>query len=82
MANVRVKVTDKHIIEGLRFSGDSCPIACAIKEQLNKREVDVGCGYTRVGRKRFLLPTEACQFITRFDNGLNVEPFEFELEIE
>lgn len=78
-------MTQEYIDNGKRRQGDSCPIALAISEQVEEASfVSVGtCSayyYDRALNNHFIkLPDEAKSFVTKFDKGELVEPFEFEL---
>ncbi len=83
-----VKVTQKHIDEGKRADCYTCPIALAILD-IDPKPVNVQVKYSYVmiyieknGKyKQYELPWEAREFISKFDNGKKVEPFEFELVV-
>lgn len=78
---MKIKVTRKHIEQGERLETRSCPIALAFK--------DLGWGsvqvytlkvYKKKKGKKYLLPSSAIKFITKFDEGKTVRPFTFELD--
>ena len=82
---VTIKVTQDHINEGLINNPKCCPIALAFKEQAS------GCISTSVEKlileweddnhKKYaaMLPADALKFVSDFDNGIDVNPFEFEI---
>ena len=74
-----VKVTQKHIDTGLRGRCWLCPIAFALKDLTGKnwRVHNDAVYYEDL---EIPLPWSAISFIKCFDEGLRVEPFEFELE--
>lgn len=79
----KIKVTQKHIDEGVRVDPQCCPIALAICEQLALLSVnDVSVAGTRIRvRDRFIsIPSVAKDFVNKYDSWLPVSPFEFELE--
>lgn len=81
---MKIQVTAKDIQEGRPGKVCACPIAIAGSRAY-------GCtmevGNTLMGpheelhcRNWGLLPKEAREFVTAFDNGRSVQPFEFEIE--
>lgn len=77
---MKIKVTQKHIDNGFKNNCWRCPIALAIEEQLINKSFTVASSTIRIQGNVINLPYEACNFIRKFDNGLPVEPFEFELD--
>jgi hypothetical protein len=83
---MKIKVEQKHIQRGIRFSPYCCPLAQAISGSFSwwKRlfkSVYVFEHSTLIDSKCVKLPAEAQAFRERFDRGCSVEPFEFELAI-
>jgi hypothetical protein len=77
---VRVRVTEKDIVVGVYGSCFRCPIARAMA-RVFRTQIHVGsCSFSRAGWYRFL-PTEACDFISRFDEGKTVKPFSFTVNV-
>lgn len=79
---MKVVVTQRHINEGSRNNACWCPIALALRE--TKREsshVFVVPEYAIVGNQTYIMPVEAGRFIHWFDDGYQVVPFEFEMEL-
>ncbi len=82
-----IKVTQKHINEGIREDSCMCPVALAIKDRLAGRcsvsAVDVEEHYIFTGSAHCAAPRSVKRFINRFDkNGRNsVKPFNFKLNI-
>lgn len=87
-----IRVTAEHIEEGIPQDCEDCPIALAIVEQwdgpinhhdiaVDNREVLVIQRH-RGGQRSFTaqLPPEAMRFVQSFDDGYQVEPFEFTVE--
>jgi hypothetical protein len=84
-----IRVTAQHIEQGERNNPMACPIALAIiEQQWPTAEVDVfdghayACDCLGIVIKDHLvaaMPAEADEFISAFDAGDEVEPFEFEL---
>jgi len=87
-----IKVTEEDIAAGKDNDGDSCPIALAckreIKEAIRVSHSAIYFPYTFNDATPFVpdidrvcwLPKTAIGFIQLFDNGLKVDPFEFEIE--
>lgn len=83
-----INVTAEHIASGKKSDCGECPIALAIKEVV-KDEVEVGVGTAAVTFQHLdsgeyhteYLPLVATGFITGFDHGCPVVPFNFELPI-
>ncbi len=82
---MKIKVSQSNINNGYRKDCSACPIALAC--------VDAGIIEPSVGTERLsylttehysrsiYLPVEAQNFIYKFDNRLNVTPFEFDIDI-
>ena len=89
------KVKKKDIKNGKRGYCKKCPVALAIQRQMpfdwevsvgsfmgasiifyNREDAGKGLNARRIGLQT---PTTVSQFISAFDEGLPVEPFEFEL---
>lgn len=81
---MKIKVGWRHINAGARSNACFCPIALALMECVPhgpEDHVSVGtdsCGATPHGRAD--LPRAARDFINRFDAGMPVTPFEFNLK--
>jgi hypothetical protein len=79
---MKIVVTQEHIDRGIREECRACPIALAIMEALGWTDgVKVENDLVFVANAEYPLPTEAQVFVFNFDNGLEVIPFEFELEV-
>lgn len=87
---VTVHVTQKHIDEGKIGQCKRCPIALGIKEifpaldvQVGKTAVhiDVPPAVLRDTYRYARIPKEAEDFISAFDQGVNVKPFSFPLDV-
>lgn len=82
---MKISVTQAHINEGVPKVGAQCPIALAIKEAtganayVGNSEIFLDNPETERGIPHS--PTIS-SFIDAFDDGLPVQPFEFELELE
>lgn len=88
---MKFKVLKTDILKGVRGEPDSCPIARCVKRQLKGRVKNVNVCIDKIEifgiRESMAIPTptEAAVFIMRFDecrNKKNVDPIEFDLEIE
>lgn len=79
-----IKVEQKHIDGGERSNPFDCPVARAIKEQLQLDEVKVvGAVSFFAGDSHYVieLPEAAFLFLHKFDHEDPVTPFEFDLPI-
>ena len=81
---MKVEVSQKHIDAGGKGRALLCPIALALQDQGHKEcWVWSGTIMFRLGNHTLSgvdMPNEAVRFIERFDHGLPVKPFTFELE--
>lgn len=77
MKKTLMKVTAEHISAGVRNAPQFCPIAIALKTQLNPGFVSVGSIRYNVEDNRYKLPRSAQRFVARFDKGKPVKPFNF-----
>lgn len=76
----------RHIDAGSRCSSRDCPVALAIAEAVPHGDGDiVSVGQYTFGMEPSYgdspLPRAVRDFILRFDGGMEVEPFEFQLEL-
>jgi len=88
---ISVPVTWKNIQEGERYDPWFCPVALAIQD-FTGRSVDVQIDQAEIEPETWEptvrlpwctpLPCSAIDFIRRFDAGLSVEPFTFEIDWE
>lgn len=82
-----VTVTAEHIQRGKRLDCARCPIALATRPLLvGCEEVEVFATHVEIrvapgDLVHTQLPHEASLFVARFDGGLYVEPFTFEMAI-
>jgi hypothetical protein len=78
---VKIYVTQDDINKGERQQCHLCPIARAVADALgvHSRLVEVTSYGIRAGGAHYKLPLDARDFMYAFDEGLTVEPFEFEL---
>jgi hypothetical protein len=84
---VIVRVTQEDIDEGTKGDCTFCPIALAVDRALGGEccvAVTIFDVYIteNAHAEVFPLPSEARQFIQRFDKGKPVSPFEFELDLD
>ena len=77
---MKINVTLKHISEGKPNCAPWCPIALAIQEATGLPG-SVGCTIYFVDNRAYMSSPEMKQFVDRFDRGLPVEPFTFEVPI-
>jgi hypothetical protein len=83
---MKIKVTQHDIDRGLKGIMCGCPIALAAARTFNKPcgvSIFLYVGFSRENPKkyseeRYSLPQEAANFISNFDNGHKVRPFEFD----
>ena len=79
---MKIRVTRKHIKDGIRQHNCACPIALAVRETLKRDDVRVANWRIAIGDGWTDLPVVAVDFISDFDSGLgrrHLQPFEFEL---
>jgi hypothetical protein len=74
-----IKVTEDDIKHGERGICNTCPVARAIRRATGAKYIAVDWCAIDIGDKLYDTPRSAARFIYDFDNGLKVEPFEFEL---
>lgn len=79
---IHVKVTQEHIDKGIPSDLCNCPIALAMKDNFTFVEIN---GNVRCAKNetiyRGLLGPITLKFIKDFDNGREVKPFEFDIEL-
>ena len=78
---MKIQIRKHDIDVGNRGCTTSCPVARAIKRVTDK-PVDVIGTYAKIGDKKVDLPYVVMKFIHEYDFEFNVQPLEFELEIE
>lgn len=78
---MRIDVTQDDINNGRPRTSQHCPIARAIKRQLNCSNIAVGPTEIEIGSDSYKTPDEAYFFIRLFDRHFNVKPFSFELNL-
>lgn len=80
---MRIKVTERHIDDGMVACSWGCPVALAIEDQEGVHGVQVGLAtaeWRKAGNVCFGgLPGNATDFIRAFDDEEPVSPFEFDL---
>ena len=85
---MRIVIEQEHIDKGLTRAPGLCPVALAVLEQTYAKTVSVGIedvGFLNpegFPDEWFSLPPDASAFIDRFDKGLSVYPFSFDLKEE
>lgn len=77
--SITLDITEEDIALGRRADATCCPIARALKRQLNVSDVEVGCrtAFVRTNESesgRYSLPVRARTFIERFDTWGRGEP--------
>lgn len=82
---VLISVTEDDIKNGKRMDSKFCPIALACKRTEMFGEHGVRVDHFKLFKRgsclKYRLPFVAKAFIHRFDAGRNVEPFEFEVDL-
>jgi len=77
---VRVTVTAKDIVRGRRSIADRCPVALALKRATGRRWEVYFTVLQDVGRRRGIkTPDQVAEFCERYDDGVGMRPFTFEL---
>lgn len=82
--NLKIQITQQDIVNGIPEKEDKCPIALALLRQGYKHvevyDDYISCQNTNLDIEYFHTPFEAAEFISKFDEGKEVNPFEFEAE--
>lgn len=83
-----IVVTKEDIESGRRRDSFSCPVANAIRRQCSVHSLHVlpysvvwGNALSLYSAPKSTLPYDVEKTILRYDGGINIEPFEFDLEI-
>ncbi len=76
---LHVCVSAEDIANGVKGDATNCAIALALKK-ISDEDVEVEVPGVLLGSIRYTLPKEAEEFVDRFDNGMGVEPIEFDME--
>lgn len=79
MRAIKINVTRAHIRDGEKGSESGCPIALALKDTLLTESVHVSVD--RMTFNNLYVPTNEKdrRFIERFDKGLKVSPYSFDI---
>jgi hypothetical protein len=80
---ITVEVKQKHIKSGVRFHHKKDPICLALNDMGYKR-ASIGDDFvwlTQNMNNMIVIPRKVMKFMSNFDNGLEVKPFKFTLEI-
>jgi hypothetical protein len=78
---MKIKVEQRHINLGYRDDPCQCAIALAVKEAL-ETDFAMVLSTILVRGQEFEIPEAVKAFITAFDNGNPVTPFEFDLPLK
>lgn len=75
---MRIQVTDKHINLGEVSNCEACPVALAVTQAVGE---DAIASYDEIaiGIMRFSTPNRVREFMSAFDDRMNVRPFSFNL---
>lgn len=76
---MKIQVTQQDIDNGLPKDSRACALALALKRH-DPRFISCLMFNACTVRGIIKLPEKASNFVSRFDCGLSVQPFEFELE--
>ena len=75
-----ISVTQEDIRSGAPLCGHACPIALAAGRVIED-EIRVGREYMSRRGNSVLMPIQARKFVSDYDRGKKVEPFEFEIDL-
>lgn len=78
---VIINVTANDIKYGKPRMTTSCPIARAVKRRTIGNFYSVGADTCWINEDIIFLPSEARDFIVKFDRGREVKPFKFTLDV-
>lgn len=86
MPKLEVVITREDIWNGVRRDCNACPIALAVKRLVNPSTVVSVNGSSVILKSdkfifRSSLPSQASDFVERFDNRSDAEPFSFNLYV-
>lgn len=84
---MRIKVTEDHIRKGCALDCNACPVALAVSDHFPGEDVNVSVAshisvwdeISKVYLAYVRTPEMVGKFMTDFDEGTAVEPFEFDL---
>lgn len=84
--NYHIELTEQHLLRGERKNPFGCAVCLAINENFPDKRIMVDGKYVslyddRYREVRFELPEEIQKWINSYDNGHEVEPVIFEVEI-
>lgn len=78
-----IEVTEQDIKDGVSNSDIACPIALAVRHSIECNSVEVSPEDIVIDGSLVMINTVTMRnFIRRFDRGLSVEPFNFNLELD
>ncbi len=80
---MKIQVTQEDINQGVRQECEKCPIALAVIRAIGPQaatmRISVDDAWVDIGEESWCLPRSAARFVSDFDSGKAVTPFEFEL---
>ena len=80
-----IRVKQEHIdAAGDDYSIDTCPVARAIRDEIDETNINVTCTIIWIGDRPVLQPTRVHAFVRKYDNPSkreSVKPFNFYLEV-
>ena len=77
-----ITVTQQDILCGVRGDGSACAVAVALNRALDIDSAEVSDRHIRVGALAGDGPESINAFIQAYDDNRDVEPFEFDLELD
>lgn len=81
MRKYTIRVTQDDIYNGVPRAIDNCAVARAIRRDTGDPNAEVGIVFCEVNGHDVNVPRFVSDFITRFDDGYPVEPFEFDIHV-
>lgn len=78
---MKIKVTEEHIKNGIKFNPWFCPIGLALQVAQPNPQLSVGCDVIHDGEIDILMPENARKFRSDFDADRPVSPFEFDIDL-
>lgn len=77
-----ITVTQQDILCGVRGDGSACAVAVALNRALDIDSAEIESHRIRIGYLRGNGPESIDDFIAAYDDNRDVEPFEFDLELD
>lgn len=77
---IKVSVTMAHILVGRRANCINCPVALAMRDATGENRTRAYNYHALVGDVYYRLPERAKRWISKFDEGGEIKPFNFYLQ--